>query len=60
VSIDAGAFANVEIVVEGYNRMGVWTSSRTAATVKKTSKSHHVYAYGMLLASYTSSPSLNG
>ncbi|KAI0000377.1 hypothetical protein BJV77DRAFT_958884 [Russula vinacea] len=45
VSIDAGAFANVEIVVEGYNRGGVWTSSRTATTVKKTSKSHHVYAY---------------
>jgi hypothetical protein len=50
VSIDAGAFANVEIVVGGHHRGGVWTPSRTA-TVKATSKSHHVYAYGTLLAS---------
>lgn len=49
VSIDAGAFANVEIVVGGYNRGGVWTPSR-AASVKATGKSH-VYAYGMPPAS---------
>ena len=45
VSIDAGAFANVEIVVGGHYRGEVWTPSR-AASLKATSKSH-VYAYGM-------------
>jgi hypothetical protein len=44
VSIDAGAFANVEIVVGGCHRGGVWTPSRTA-TITAKSKSHDHASY---------------
>lgn len=49
VSIDAGAFANVEIVVRGHHRGGVCTPSRTA-TVTVTGNRNN-YAYGARPAS---------
>ena len=50
VSIDAGTFANVEIVVGGYHRAGVRTPSRTATLTAKSKGHSHVYGTPRLFA----------
>lgn len=44
VSIDAGSFANIEIVVGGYQRGGVWSPPPRASTT--TTREDHGYGYG--------------
>lgn len=44
VSIEAGSFANIEIVVGGYHRGGVWSPPPRASTT--TTREDHGYGYG--------------
>ena len=46
VSIDAGSFANIEIVVGGYHRGGDWSPPTAPRASTATTREDHGYGYG--------------